>query len=144
MATGDFVMPHAALDRASPDTLMPRASPQDDHAILLELNRNYVRSAQQSDVDWYDQHLDAGFMASNPDGSLVDRAAFLRRMTRSARGSAYDAVHVRIRLIGELGIIHAGFRYTRPDGTEHTGCYTNTWSRHSGRWLCVAAHFALD
>ncbi len=132
-----------ALGHASADAATAITTRQDDHALLIELNRNYVRSALQSDLNWYDSNLDADFMGSNPDGTLVDRAAFLHRMAGPARGSGSEAVNVHIRLIGELGIIHSGFRYTRPDGTEHTGCYTDIWSRHRGRWLCVAAHFAL-
>ena len=136
-------MQHTKIEHPSPQTAQTTGSRQDDHAILLELNRNYVRSAQQSDVAWFDSNLDAGFMGSNPDGSLVDRATFLQRMAGPARGSGYEALNVRIRQVGELGIIHAGFRYIRPDGSAHTGCYTDTWSRHSTRWLCIAAHFAL-
>jgi hypothetical protein len=45
---------------------------------LNELNRNYVRSVLESDVRWFEANLAGDFMNSNPDGSLVDRAGFLK------------------------------------------------------------------
>lgn len=110
---------------------------------LQDLNRGYVRAAETSDVNWYDANLDADFMSSNPDGTLVDRAGFLARMGRPYPGSDLEARDVRIRIIGELGIIQSGFRYRKPDGQWRSGCYTDVWSRQRGRWLCISAHFAL-
>ena len=112
-----------------------------DLEILHDLNQTYVRSAETSDVRWYDEHLAEDFLSSNPDGSLVDRAAFLARMARPYPGSHLEAIDVRVRILGEVAIIHAGFRDTKPDGQVGTGRYTDIWARRQGRWLCVAAHF---
>ena len=113
---------------------------RDDLATLQQLNRNYVRSAETSDVRWYEENLAEDFLASNPDGSLVDRAGFLARMARPYPGSHLEAVDVRIRIIGEVAIIHARFRDKKPDGRAGAGRYTDVWSRRQGRWLCVSAH----
>jgi hypothetical protein len=48
---------------------------------------------------------------------------------------------VRIRLVGELALVHAGFHYTKPDGQAGTGRYTDIYAQRRGRWLCVSAHF---
>jgi len=120
-------MPDAALKQA------------DDLDILRQLNRDYVRSAETSDVPWYDAHLAEDFLASNPDGSLLDRTEFLGRMARPYPGSNLEAVDVRIRVIGEAALIHAGFKYEKPDGHAGTGRYTDIWARRQGRWLCVSA-----
>jgi hypothetical protein len=53
-----------------------------DLETLHDLNRNYVRAVQESDVRWFDQPLTQDFLNSNPDGSLVDRAAFLVQVGR--------------------------------------------------------------
>src|SRR5579863_8356852 len=50
-----------------------------DSKELEALNREYVRSAVGSDVAWFERRLAADFMCSNPDGSLVDRAGFLKQ-----------------------------------------------------------------
>jgi len=112
-----------------------------DAAILQQLNRDYVKSAEASDVRWYEEHLAPDFMASHPDGSLADRAAFLARIARPSPGTKFEARDVRIRILGDLALIHAGFAYVKPDGTPGSGRYTDIWMRRGGRWLCVSAHF---
>lgn len=114
-----------------------------DEELLRQLNRGYVHAAETSDVDWYDAHLDVDYMSSGPDGSLIDRAGFLERMAPPFPGAHLEARDVRIRVLGELGIIQSGFRYRKPDGQWRDGCYTDVWSRRRGRWLCISAHFVL-
>jgi ketosteroid isomerase-like protein len=110
---------------------------------IEELNRQYVRAAQASDVGWFDKHLAPCFMASNPDGSLADRAGFLERIGRPNAMKNMAAVDPRVRVVGGLGIVDSGFRYTLPDGTEGAGHYTDVYALLDGRWQCVSAHFAL-
>ena len=45
------------------------------HRRTDRLNRDYVASVQNSDVKRFDEILAADFYCSNPDKSLVDRAA---------------------------------------------------------------------
>ena len=115
----------------------------EDIATLQQLNRDYIRSAEMSDVRWYEENLAEDFLASNVDGSIIDRTAFLARVARPYPypGSNPEAVDVRIRRFGELALIHAGFRYRKPDGQMGSGRYTDIYARRQGRWLCVSAHF---
>ena len=46
---------------------------------LLDLNRDYIRSVQRSDVARFNEILAPEFFCSNPDGSLVDRDGFLEQ-----------------------------------------------------------------
>jgi hypothetical protein len=46
---------------------------------------------------------------------------------------------VRIRVLGEVAIIHARTLYTRPDGTAAAGRYTDVWALRGDEWLCVCA-----
>ena len=112
-----------------------------DLETLQQLNRGYVHSAETSDVRWYAENLAEDFLSTNPDGSFVDRAEFLARLARPYPGKDLQAVDVRIRLLGEVAIIHAGFRDTKPGGQGGRGRYTDIWARRQGRWLCVSAHF---
>jgi hypothetical protein len=125
-----------------PDTILAHAdAAAKDLETLEELNRSYIRSAEFSDVRWYEEHLAEDYLSTNPDGSLVDRAGFLARMTRPYAGSNLEALDVRIRLLGDIALIHAGFRDTKSDGGVGAGRYTDIWARRGGRWLCIAAHF---
>lgn len=111
-----------------------------DLETLTPLNLEYVRSVEKANVRWFDSNLAPDFMNSNPDGSLVDRAAFLEQIARGAGVSHLEAHDVRIRVIGDLAIIHARTTYKTPSGKEGGGRYTDIWSRREGRWVCVAAH----
>lgn len=113
----------------------------DDVEILQQLNLHYVSSAEHSDVAWYRDNLAEDYVSTNPDGSFVDKAGFLARMTPPYKGSQLEAVDVRVRILGDVALIHAGFRQRNPDGQVGRGRYTDIWARRGGRWLCVAAHF---
>ncbi len=107
---------------------------------LRRLNEDFVRAVQQSDVRRFDEILADDFLNSNPDGSLVDRAGFLIQIAREAMISNLQAHDVRIRIMGNIAIIHAGTSYQKADGSAGTGRYTDVWACRQGQWLCVSAH----
>jgi len=111
-----------------------------DREVLEQLNRDYITSVQTSDVRRFDEILAEDFVCSNPDGSLVDRAAFLAQTARPVTISNLTAHDVRIRILGDVAIIHARTSYTLPDGRTASGRYTDVWARRDGRWLAVSAH----
>ena len=111
-----------------------------DHDTLTTLNRDYIRSVQESDVGRFREILAVDFLCSNPDGSLIDKSQFLEQTARpvTIRGLAIE--DVRIRLIGDVALIHARTRYTTTTGEARQGHYTDVWARRDGAWLCVSAH----
>ena len=111
-----------------------------DLDILQALNRGYIRAVQNGDVRRFDEILAPEFYCSNPDGSLVNRAAFLEQTARPVTISNLEAHDVQIRLFGDMAIIHARTTYTKADGQPGAGRYTDVWARDGGRWLAVSAH----
>jgi ketosteroid isomerase-like protein len=107
---------------------------------LRDLNEDYIRSVQNSDVERFDQILAEDFYCSNPDGSLVDRAGFLRQTAKPVTITNIQALDVKVRLMGDFAIIHARTSYTLPNGQPGGGRYTDCWARRDGRWLAVSAH----
>jgi ketosteroid isomerase-like protein len=107
---------------------------------LTALNRDYVASVQNSDVKRFDEILAADFYCSNPDKTLVDRAAFLKQTAVPVTITNLTAHDVKIRLLGDFAIIHAATSYTTADGQQAHGRYTDCWARQNGRWLAVSAH----
>ena len=107
---------------------------------LQQLNRDYITSVQTSDVRRFDEILAEDFLCSNPDGSLVDRAAFLAQTARPVTIANLQAHDVRVRIMDDVAIIHARTTYTLPDGRAGSGRYTDVWARRQGRWLAVSAH----
>ncbi len=111
-----------------------------DLDTLRDLNRDYIRSVQMSDVRRFDEMLAEDFLCSNPDGSLINRDAFLQQTARPVTIAHLEAHDVDVRLMGDVAIIHARTTYTMPDGRPGAGRYTDVWVRRGGRWLAVSAH----
>jgi len=117
----------------------PRTSSQ-DHDELEALNREYVRSVVESDVNWFDRNLGAEFFCTNRDGSIVDRSAFLNQTARPIAFSDFELHDVQIRLLGDFALIHARTTYKLPSGQAAASRYTDAWARQQGRWVAVSAH----
>ena len=111
-----------------------------DVDTLQELNKNYIRSVRDSDVRWFDENLSEDFVNSNPDCTLVDRAGFLAQVAKPSVAKNIQCEDVRIRMLGEVALIHARTTYTKADGQPGAGRYTDVWAKRKGRWLCVAAN----
>jgi ketosteroid isomerase-like protein len=111
-----------------------------DLETLQALNRDYINSVQAGDVRRFDEILAEDFLCSNPDGTLIDRAAFLKQTAQPVKISNLQAHDVNIRPMGDFAIIHARTTYTRPDGQPGAGRYTDVWARRAGTWLAVSAH----
>lgn len=107
---------------------------------LTALNRDYVASVQNCDVKRFEEILAPDFYCSNPDKTLVDRAAFLEQTARPIAIRNLSAHDVIIRIMGDFAIIHAATSYTTADGQQATGRYTDCWAKQSGKWLAVSAH----
>jgi hypothetical protein len=75
-----------------------RTAAQSDYDILEQLNRDYIDAVQHSDVRRFDEILASDFLCSNFDGSLVDRAAFLKQTAKPVTISNLRAEDVVIRL----------------------------------------------
>lgn len=111
-----------------------------DLDILIDLNRDYINSVQNSDVQRFDEILADDFLCSNPDGSLVERDAFLEQTAQPVTIANLEARDVNVRLMGDFAIIHAQTSYTTADGWQAYGRYTDVWARRDGQWVCVSAH----
>ena len=111
-----------------------------DMEELTALNREYVASVQNGDVKRFDQILAPEFYCSNPDKTLVDRAAFLEQTARPIAIRNLREQDVIIRIMGDFAIIHAATSYTTADGQQATGRYTDCWAKQNGKWLAVSAH----
>jgi ketosteroid isomerase-like protein len=113
---------------------------QTDIGALTALNREYIHSVQHGDVQRFDEILAEDFLCSNPDGSLVDKKQFLAQTARPVTISGLAAEEVKVRIIGDVAIIHARTSYFTADGEQRNGRYTDVWALRDGKWLAVSAH----
>ncbi len=124
--------------------MQTNATAQQDLDALTTLNLDFFEAVRKGDVRLFEQILGDDFMSSQPDGSLLDRAEFLKLMARPVTMSGLEAQDVRIRLLGDFAIIHGRFDSHSADGKPRRGRYTDNWARRDGAWVAVSAHFHLD
>lgn len=127
----------ADLDNSGP---APPPPVVDDRATLAALNADYVRAVLTSDVARFRQILADDFRNTNPDGTILDREAFLAQVARPSNLKSLRADDVEVRVMGSTAIIHARTVYETSDGRPGSGRYTDIWHKQDGRWLAVAAH----
>ena len=111
-----------------------------DTETLLTLNRDYINAVQSGDVRRFNEILADDFFCSNPDGTLIDRAAFLEQTARPVTIRHLRADDVLIRLFGDVAIIHARTTYALPNGGQGSGRYTDVWARQGETWRAISAH----
>jgi len=121
------------MDHATP------AATATDVTMLLALNEDYIRSVQNSDVQRFREILADDFMCSLPDGTHIDRDAFLAHVAAPPGISGLKAHDVDVRLMGDFALIHARTTFTRDD-RPGASRYTDVWARRDGRWVAIAAH----
>jgi ketosteroid isomerase-like protein len=121
-------------------TFPQRGLAMTDHEALSALNTDYINSVQNGDVKRFDEILAGEFYASNPDGSLVDRAGFLAQTAKPVTIKGLKADQVMIRMFGDVAIIHGRTTYTTAEGRVAQGRYTDVWAKRGGKWLAVSAH----
>ena len=110
-----------------------------DGEILLRLNDEYLRAAERSDRGWFEEHLAPDFLCSRPDGTLLDRTAFLVRASAPSSLSGLEGHDIVVRRLGDVALVHARTTF-RDGGRPGHGRYTDVWARRDGRWVAVAAH----
>ena len=112
----------------------------DDLNALNELNDSYLESVKMGDVERFREILADDFLCSTADGSLLDKTAFLELTAGPRTLRHVSAGDVRIRLCGDVAIIHAATYYETMNGDDGRGRYTDIWSKRNGTWRAIAAH----
>jgi ketosteroid isomerase-like protein len=111
-----------------------------DVDVLRDLNSQYIHSVVHSDVARFTEILADDFLCTNPDGSLVDKPQFLRQTAVPVSFTDFDVDDLRIRVLGDVAIIHGRTRFALKDGRQGRGQYTDVWHKRQDRWLAVSAH----
>ena len=82
----------------------------------------------------------AGALALILQGCDFDKKQFLAQTARPVTIRDLTPQEVRVRILGDVAIIHARTSYTTADGEQRNGRYTDVWARRNGKWLAVSAH----
>ena len=110
-----------------------------DERVLRELNQAYVNAFMHADAGWYDENLADDFVCIESDGSVLDKPRFLRQAAAGPDVAAYRLAEVRVRVLGDVALIHATGVFTRRDGTTGVSRYTDVYAQRDGIWQAVSA-----
>ncbi|MCG2586872.1 nuclear transport factor 2 family protein [Massilia sp. TS11] len=104
------------------------------------LNEAYLRAWRRHDLDWFRQHLAEQYVCTAPDGSKLDKAAFLAYPDQSAAVKAHQLEDLQITVYGgTTAVVNAVNVVTWQDGRRSASRYTDTYSKEDGKWLAVSA-----
>src|SRR6187200_387345 len=104
-----------------------------DEATITALNRQYVDAFLAADVAWYDEHLADDFVCIESNGSVLDKSQFLRQTAAGPGVRSYVLDDARVRLYGDVALVHGFGTFTRLDGTIGQSRYTERLCPHQRR-----------
>jgi ketosteroid isomerase-like protein len=108
-------------------------------ADLRRLNEEYVRASLAGDVEWYRAHLADEFVCIESDGSVLDRAAFLRMTAQGSDLAEYRLDEVDVRFYGDVALVRATGSWKAKDGTPGLSRYVDVYARIGDEWKAVSA-----
>ena len=106
---------------------------------LRRLNEQYVKASLAGDVDWYRAHLAEDFVCIDSDGSVLDKAAFLRLTAQGSDLAEYRLDEVSIRIYGDVALIRANGSWKTKTGVPGVSRYTDIYVRTGNEWKAVSA-----
>jgi len=106
---------------------------------LEQLNQQYVKASLAGDVEWYRRRLADEFVCIESDGSVLDKAAFLRKTAQGSDLVEYRLDRVDILLYGEVGLVRAMGSWTAKDGIPGVSRYVDVYARSGDEWKVVSA-----
>jgi ketosteroid isomerase-like protein len=110
-----------------------------DEAHLRQLNEEYIDAFMKADVNWYEQNLTEDFTCIESDGSLLDKAAFLRLAAKGPDVLEYRLDRVKVRIYGDTALVQATGLFTKKDASTGISRYTDVYVRMGMEWKAVAA-----
>jgi ketosteroid isomerase-like protein len=111
-----------------------------DLDLLSDLNQAYLDSVRNGDAERFRELLADDFQCSTPAGEILDKMQFLTRTAGPRTLERLAGEDIRIRILGDVAIIHAATTFTTIAGQEGRGRYTDDWQKRNGTWVCVSAH----
>jgi hypothetical protein len=111
----------------------------EDLAILTQLNLDYIRSDETSDVKRFREFLSQDFITQTP-GVTRNRDEYLEYIAKPRPIKDITLLDLKIRILGDVALIQGATTYTIiATGERQDALYTDIYQKREGTWLCVAA-----
>jgi hypothetical protein len=110
-----------------------------DSTTLERLNKEYIQAYMSADASWYDEHLADEFICIESDGSVLDKAQFLRKTAEGPDVLDYKLIGVHVRIYGGVALVQGTGKFTRKDQSSGVSRYTDVYVRVGEEWKAVSA-----
>ena len=116
-----------------------------EHDVLRALNRRFIHNFVTNDVSSHDAILHPEFTSITPGGAHVDRRMYLVEWAGGFDPAVilyWDMRDERITVFDNVALVCATNKWIRRiNGANRIGmtCYTDTYLRVDGKWLCIQA-----
>jgi ketosteroid isomerase-like protein len=123
------------------------APAEGDESQIIAFENLWNQMQIAHDANAMEQMLDADFVLTDYDGSILTKGQFLASIRdKSNQLSTEVSTDMKLHRHGDTVIVTGA---THEKGTlrgkpyEHRGRFTDTWIKRDYRWLCIASQLAL-
>jgi ketosteroid isomerase-like protein len=123
-------------------------SPNDDRAVLAQLQHDWMRAVQERDMDRLEEIVGDGFRftAVHLHPEPMTRAQWMAAAREGYTILSFAYEHMDIDVFGDTGVVHA--RYSQVASYQHTPLsnvfrLTDIWHRNGAAWQVVARHSSV-
>jgi ketosteroid isomerase-like protein len=106
---------------------------------IRRLNAQYVAAALAGDVEWYRKMLADEFVCIDSDGSVLDKAAFLRMTAEPPELAEYRLNDVDVRFYGDVALVRCTGHWIARSGQPGVSRYVDVYVRDGDGWKVVSA-----
>ena len=125
----------------------PKASPSEETAKLVALERMWNQAQVMRDADAIAGMIGDRFVDTEYDGAFSDRGKFLADFADPKfQPSIMSIDEVKVEFYSSTAVVTGTYHTKGTYGAkpyEHFGRFTDTWVFQYGKWLCVASHSSL-
>ncbi len=130
-----------------PCLIFGQAKPTAGQNVIQEiaaLENAWAEAAIKHDVLWFERNIADGFVMTDEDGVMTDKAAILQWVKGKLNNySSFFHENLKVKVYGDTAIATgiASIKGTFK-GKDSTGKYpwTDTFVKVGGKWQCVASH----
>jgi ketosteroid isomerase-like protein len=123
------------------------AQTEGDETKIIALENLWNQMQIAHDADAMEKMLDADFILTDYDGSVLTKGQFLASIRdKSNQLTSEVSQDMKLHRHGDTVVVIGA---THEKGTakgkpyEHHGRFTDTWIKHDTQWLCIASQLAL-
>jgi len=136
-----ILMPGLMFAQAAAKPASPGAQSAEQAVTALE--NAWLQVIVTHDAAWYEKNLAPGFISTDDEGAVRDKAETIARAKQKAYNGTATSDELKVKAYGDT-VIATGIEVDKgtTNGKDTSGRFrwTDTWIKVNGQWQCVASH----